>query len=277
MGSSTLRSSGARAHSSGDGPQPVTAAGARTEDGRSEYLLECARLTKSFGEVRAVDGIDLAVRPGERLGIIGPNGSGKTTLFNCLSGFHTVTSGVVWWRGVDVTSWRPQHRARHGLVRTFQHVSIFGDLTVSEAVRRAALCRNAIGKKERLEAGTLDAERVLEQCNLARFADRQVAELAYGTQKLVNVAMAVATQPVLLMLDEPAAGLSAEEASELGAVLSLVADLGMTVCLVDHNMPFLSSFCLRVVVLDAGAVLFEGTPQDVRQNPDVRRVYLGGR
>lgn len=247
----------------------------RSEPG---YLLECVGLTKSFGQVRAVDGVDLAVRAGDRVGIIGPNGSGKTTLFNCLSGFHSVTRGVVRWRGEDITKWRPHQRARHGLVRTFQQVSIFGNLTVDESVRRAGLCREAIGRRdERTERGDLDPRAILDRCNLTRFAGRQVGELAYGTQKLINVAMALATEPSLLMLDEPAAGLSAEEAEELGGVLNVVADLGMTVCLVDHNMPFLSSFCARVVVLDAGSVLFEGTPQEVRGNADVRRVYLGSR
>jgi|SRR6185437_2091306 len=243
------------------------------------FLLECRGLTKAYGEVRAVDHVDLAVGQGERLGVIGPNGSGKTTLFNCLSGFVPVTSGQVWWRGDDVTSWPCQRRARHGLVRTFQQVAIFADLTVHESVVRANLCRDALGRKEPRLAGLAgdDPDHLIELCNLTGYAERRVVELAYGTQKLVNVAMALATNPTLLMLDEPAAGLSADEATELGTVIRAVADEGMTFCLVDHNMPFLSSLCNRVVCLNAGAVLREGTPQEIRDDDEVRQVYLGSR
>jgi ABC-type branched-subunit amino acid transport system ATPase component len=164
------------------------------------------------------------------------------------------------------------------LVRTFQHVAIFSELTIRESVQRANLCRNAMGKKEAQPPKSFDdVTELLEICDLMKFAERRVAELAYGTQKLVNVAMALATAPTLLLLDEPAAGLSAAEAGDLGVVLAAVSDQGMTICLVDHNMPFLSSLCERVVVLDAGSVLFEGTPQEVRENEEVRRVYLGGR
>lgn len=238
--------------------------------------LSAQSIHKSFGAVQALDGASLEVREAEIVGLIGPNGSGKTTMFNCVSGFQPVDGGTVTWRGVDVTGWKPQKLARHGLVRTFQHVAVFAELSVRACLVRAADCRRAIGSKANANVAMPgDVATLIEMCRLDGVAEDRVGNLSYGTQRLVNVAMALITQPQLLMLDEPAAGLSKMEADHLSALLRDVRGRGTAVCIVDHNMPFLSSMCSRIVVIDSGMNLFEGSPSAVRNHDEVRRVYLG--
>jgi ABC-type branched-subunit amino acid transport system ATPase component len=241
-----------------------------------EILLDAKDVHKSFGAVQALDGVSLQVHSGEIVGLIGPNGSGKTTLFNCVSGFESINSGNVIWRGSNIEGWTPQRRARHGLVRTFQHVSVFPELSPRSSLLRAIDCRHAIGAKCGATRASIDeVEELLELCGLRSVEHERVGNLAYGIQRLVNVAMTLVTRPTLLMLDEPAAGLSKSESQGLSLLLRTIRDVGVSVCIVDHNMPFLSSLCDRIIVIDSGRNLFEGSPLEVSQNDEVRRVYLG--
>ena len=240
-------------------------------------LLDAHSIHKSFGAVHALAGADLQVRQREIVALIGPNGSGKTTMLNCVSGFHSIDSGEVTWQGRSVTGWSPQRLARHGLVRTFQHVAVFPELTTASCLARATDCRKAIGTKAASNPNIPeDVGTLIDMCQLRTIADDRVGDLAYGLQRLVNVAMAVITRPLLLMLDEPAAGLSKTEADHLSGLLLEVRDRGTSVCIVDHNMPFISSMSSRIVVIDSGRNLFEGSPAEVSQHDEVRRVYLGG-
>lgn len=218
-----------------------------------DLLLDARSIHKSFGAVQALAGASLQVQQREIVALIGPNGSGKTTMLNCVSGFHSIDTGEVIWQGRPVTGWSPQRLARHGLVRTFQHVAVFPELTTASCLARASDCRKAIGTKAASnpkipeDVGTL-----IDMCQLRANANDRVGDLAYGLQRLVNVAMAVITRPLLLMLDEPAAGLSKTEADHLSGLLLEVKDRGTSVCIVDHNMPFISSMSSRIVVIDRG-------------------------
>lgn len=170
-----------------------------------DLLLDARSIHKSFGAVQALAGASLQVQQREIVALIGPNGSGKTTMLNCVSGFHSIDTGEVIWQGRPVTGWSPQRLARHGLVRTFQHVAVFPELTTASCLARASDCRKAIGTKAASnpkipeDVGTL-----IDMCQLRANANDRVGDLAYGLQRLVNVAMAVITRPLLLMLDEPA-------------------------------------------------------------------------
>ena len=232
----------------------------------------------------------------ELVGLIGPNGSGKTTLFNCISGFERIGSGSVEWNGHDVTHWSPDRRSRAGLVRTFQQVMVFPEMSVLANIAQAIRCAGSSGKlshadgsrqgylttvraKFALGAGYREAALrtadIAGLGSLARASDAPVSELSHGSQRLLGVAMALATGPSLLMLDEPAAGLHDDEIAVLGDVLAGLPATGVSVLVIDHNMKFLLGLCTRIVVLDSGEKLVEGAPSDVIANPKVIDVYLG--
>lgn len=239
-------------------------------------LLRAEGITKTFGAVRALNGVSISVTKGRILGLIGPNGSGKTTLFHCISGFLPMTSGRVVWQGQQVTGRRPEVLARLGLVRTFQHVMMFPELTVLEGVERAQQCgsrrlRNIPGDTSL----PTDPGEIIELAGLGAHRDQTMGVAPYGIQRLANVAMALATAPDLLMLDEPVAGLHPEESVLLDALLRRIRDLGGTTLIIDHNMPFLMPLCDRISVLDAGENLFDGSPAEVRASEAVAEVYLG--
>ncbi|HXG36095.1 MAG TPA: ABC transporter ATP-binding protein, partial [Dehalococcoidia bacterium] len=243
-----------------------------------DTILEVRGVSKSFAAVQALRGIDVSVRQGEILGVIGPNGSGKTTLFNCISGFLPVTEGDIRWRGRDITKWTPDRVARHGLVRTFQQAMLFRSTTVYSSLRVARESLNAFGYRE---TATLDlpgdVDGLLEFCDLSHVADQPAAMLPYGLVRKLGVALALATFPYLLMLDEPAAGLNDIESQELGELLLRARAAGVTLIVVDHDMPFIMPISDRMVVLDAGQKILEGTPQEVQADQRVIAAYLGER
>jgi branched-chain amino acid transport system ATP-binding protein len=234
-------------------------------------LLEARGIRVHFQGVKALDGVDLAVRQSEIVGLIGPNGAGKTTLVNVLSGFQRPTAGIVTLLGAEVTSWSPDELARAGLVRTFQAVRIFAALTVLENVEAAAISASATRSEARALAWELLAWLRLEHKARAR-----ALELPHGEERRLGIARALALRPSFLLLDEPAAGLNEAEADELVEVLVRVRDtfsLGMLA--IEHDMRLIMALCELIHVLDHGRTIAAGTPAEVRGNPTVRTAYLG--
>jgi ABC-type branched-subunit amino acid transport system ATPase component len=232
-----------------------------------EPVLVVRGLSKRFGGVVAVDDVDLEVADGELLGLIGPNGSGKTTLVNCVTGVLRPTAGSVVFDGSDVTAWPRPRRARAGLLRTFQNLRLFAELTVAENVQVG-------GSTQR---GPVDVEGLLREFHLTPYARRPVRDLAYGFQRRVEIARALAGRPRLLLLDEPAAGLSETERDELAdELLSVRSDLGTSMLVIDHDMAFMMRVCERMVALHEGRTVFSGTPDEVLAHRQVVESYLGG-
>jgi len=235
--------------------------------------LEISGLRKTFGGVIALAGIDLSIEADKIVGIIGPNGSGKTTLFNVITGVHKPTSGRVMWQGKDITG-RPAYQiARWGLVRTFQQAMSFPGLSVRENVRIA--CERARGDHETTRAEWGSPDKLLHFVGLADRGDEIAGAMPFGNLRRLGVALALGVNPSLLLLDEPAAGLSHSEADDLMELVFRLPKLGIGVCLIDHDMFLMSALCERLVVLNFGTKIAEGPPKLVLNDPKVREVYLG--
>ncbi|MFF2773844.1 ABC transporter ATP-binding protein [Streptomyces sp. NPDC058052] len=240
----------------------------------SRPLLHASGIGVRFGGVHALRDVSLSVRPGEICGLIGPNGAGKTTLFDVLSGMRRPDAGRIAYDGTDITRRSPVWRARHGIRRTFQRQQLFGQLTVADNLAvaqdwRGGLRPVAPGHQRRAAA-------VLQECGLDGLAATYAGGLPVGQARMVELARALADPPRVLLLDEPASGTTAEERLRLAAVVRRVAgEEGCAVLLVEHDVSFVMDLCSRVVVLDLGQVLAEGTPAEIHAHPAVREAYLG--
>jgi branched-chain amino acid transport system ATP-binding protein len=242
-------------------------------------MLRTESLVKRFGGILVSDAISIDIAPGELHAIIGPNGAGKTTLINQLSGEMASNSGNVWFDGTDVTSLAIHERARMGLLRSYQITSIFEDFTVRENAVLAA-----VGAREhgwRFLQPMLSrpgparaAQQALLDCGLAARADVPAADLAYGERRQLEMAMALAAQPKFLLLDEPMAGMSVQESTEVVAMLARLKG-SYTILLIEHDMEAVFALADRITVLVYGKVMFTGTPDEIRSHPEVRAVYLG--
>ena len=241
----------------------------------------------SFGALKAVDGVSFSVDEGQILTVIGPNGAGKTTLFNVISGVYIASRGSVELSGEDVTSLTPDALAARGMSRTFQNLQIFQRMTVAQNVmvgRHLKERRNLLADLLRLPSvGRQNQEtravalRLLDEVGLRDKADVLAGDLSYGGCKRLEIARALATEPRVLLLDEPAAGCNAVETEEIDRLICRVAEKGIAVVLVEHDMKLVMKISHRILVLDRGRFLAEGTPAEVRENPVVHQAYLGDR
>jgi branched-chain amino acid transport system ATP-binding protein len=236
-------------------------------------LLSAEHIVVQFGGLRALSDTDVSVEPGTVTGLIGPNGAGKTTLFNVITGLQPPTLGRVLLEGTDITGKSPYKRARLGIARTFQKLEAFNSLSALNNVLVAAETRrrwDRSGFDPRKEALAL-----LDRVGIADVANFMVGTLSTGTARLVELARALATNPRVLLLDEPSSGLNEEETEQMAALLrTLVAD-GLGVLLVEHDMAFVMSTCEYIHVLDFGQIIATGTPSEVQANPAVQAAYLG--
>lgn len=254
-------------------------------------ILNVTGLTMDFGGIRALDSLDLDVSSGEIVALIGPNGAGKTTFFNCITGIYTPTGGDVFLtppkssKYISLKGLKPNKVTEKGLARTFQNIRLFSKMTVLENVMIGRHCRTKafiLGAIFRTAATRKEEEDILatsygilEKVGLAEFANEFADNLPYGAQRRLEIARALATEPMLLLLDEPAAGMNPQETIELDRLIKEISEDGQAILLIEHDMQLVMSLSDRIFVMDYGKKIAQGTPAEIRKNPAVIKAYLG--
>ena len=248
-------------------------------------MLEIKGITQRFGGVTALDDVSFRIREGEITGVIGPNGAGKTTLFNIVTGIYTQTSGTIHFAGKDVSGLAPEGLARLGMVRTFQNVELFGQMTVRENVMVGLHTKSRSGmldcmfrsprqlaEERRIRA---ESEQWLEFTGIVDLSETRASNLPFGKGRMLEIARALALGPKVILMDEPAAGLNNRETQELARVIRRIREMGITVVLVEHDMELVMDICDAIVVFNLGRLLAQGTPREIQENQQVVAAYLG--
>ena len=250
-----------------------------------EQILKVDHITQRFGGLTALHDINIEVFPREIVGIIGPNGAGKTTLFNIVTGIYTPTEGKVYIGTKDATGKKPHEIVEMGFARTFQNIRLFSRMSVLENVMMGSHCRNTanvfqiiINSKKKRKEDAATKERALKLLDMMGLSDKRFdfpTALSYGAQRRLEIARALATEPQLLLLDEPAAGMNEQETEELLQIVRKLQEHGYTILLIEHDMKFVMNVCERLYVLDHGELIASGTPKEVGSNERVIEAYLG--
>lgn len=248
-------------------------------------MLEVSGITQVFGGVIALEDVSFVAAKGDITGVIGPNGAGKTTLFNIVSGIYRQTSGAVHLEGKQVTGLAPERLACLGMVRTFQNIELFGAMTVMENVMVGMHTKSSSGilacsllmpwsiaEERRIRK---EAMKWLDFTGITELADVIAGNLPFGKGRLLEIARALAVEPRIILMDEPAAGLNSQETLALARLIQRIRTMGITVVLVEHDMELVMDICDRIVVLNLGKKLAEGTPREIQENPEVIAAYLG--
>lgn len=250
-----------------------------------EKVLKVSSVTQRFGGLVALEHVNMEVAPGEIVGVIGPNGAGKTTLFNCITGIYKPTEGTVELDGRDVTGWKPHQITRQGFARTFQNIRLFKKMTVLDNVIVGMHTGGTVNlldavfctPRKRREMAKMQekAEELLKLFHLYDQRYEMATSLPYGQQRELEIVRAMAANPKLLLLDEPAAGMNEQETEELRRRVMQLKEMGYTILLIEHDMKFVMNICERLYVLDNGRLIGQGTPEEVKKNPVVIEAYLG--
>lgn len=248
-------------------------------------MLEVSGITQIFGGVTALESVSFSIAKGDITGVIGPNGAGKTTLFNIITGIYRQSAGTVTLEGKDITGLPPERLARLAMVRTFQNIELFGGMTVLENVMVGMHTKSSSGllacalkmpwsiaEERRIRDGAM---KWLEFTGIADVADHTAGSLPFGKGRLLEIARALAVGPRIVLMDEPAAGLNSQETLALAGLIKRIRDLDITVVLVEHDMELVMDICDRIVVLNLGKKLAEGTPRQIQESPEVIAAYLG--
>lgn len=248
-------------------------------------MLELKGITQIFGGVTALSDVSFSIHANQITGVIGPNGAGKTTLFNIVTGIYQQTSGQVIFEGTDISRIPVERLAAKGMVRTFQNIELFGQMTVLENVMVGLHSKSksglfacsfkapwAIKEERRIRE---EAHEWLRFVGIDQLADVQASNLPFGKGRMLEIARAMACKPRMILMDEPAAGLNSQETVGLAELIRMIRDLGVTVVLVEHDMELVMDICDRIVVLNLGQKLAEGTPREIQDNPEVIAAYLG--
>ena len=244
-------------------------------------LLEIKDVDKDFSGLEVLFGINLTVEQGVRHAIIGPNGAGKSTLFNLVTGRYKVSRGKILFKGEEITNWSPFKVCRHRLARSFQVTNLFPNMTVYENIRNAILSKkgirfNMLSRLKNLKEVTDETTVLMKAIGLEEFADTPAGELAYGHQRALEIGVTLATDPELILLDEPTAGMTTEETREAVRLIDRVTK-GKTLVIIEHDMDVVFSISDRVTVLYYGKILATGAPQEIRENEEVKKAYLGSK
>jgi branched-chain amino acid transport system ATP-binding protein len=238
-------------------------------------VIELQGVSKSFGGLKVIDDVSFSVPAGSRTALIGPNGAGKSTVFNLISGVYPIDKGSIYALGEDITGMSVAHRVGHGIARSFQNIRLMPHLSTLENVMLGEHHKSSPWERVTSRKASERARQTLARAGLDTYRGQVVADLPYGIQKRIEVVRALMAEPKVLMLDEPAAGLNSVETEELRRLLQTVSDSGVTLLVVEHDMPFVRQLCNHVVVLNFGRKIFDGTPEAVKQDAGVLEAYLG--
>jgi branched-chain amino acid transport system ATP-binding protein len=248
-------------------------------------VLEIKKISKNFGGIQALTDVSFSIEQGEVLGLIGPNGAGKTTMFNMITAMFPPSSGEIVFMGQSLSGLKPHEITKRGICRTFQNIRLFSELTVRENVMVGNHCRLTTGvlqsvfrtkyQKQEEENVLRSSDEILEIVGLSEFGQTIAKNLSYGQQRRLEIARALASRPQLLLLDEPAAGMNEKETNDLFDLIKKIQALNITILLIEHDMPLVMRICSRIVVLNFGKKIAEGTPSSIQNNKEVIEAYLG--